>query len=133
MANTGQLLRILIVDDEERIADTLGAIVRNWGHEVLVEHAAKMASLVAQRFKPDVLLTDVVMPEMDGFALAEHFREHYPHCNIIFMSGNASSGPLLAMADQRGYRYVLLVKPFHPHELLAVLDKMPGSGNTFPT
>lgn len=119
-------LRVLIVDDERIIADSLALMIRGRGHDTRVAYGAKPAIHMAVDFKPDLLISDVAMPDMNGVALAEHFFTTCPECKVILMSGNPSSRALLALASKRGHNYAFLAKPFHPRELFALLTNFEG-------
>lgn len=111
------------MDDEKIIADSLGLILRGRGFTVRVAYGGKQAIADAGDFAPDVLISDVVMPDMNGVALADHFFHQCPACRVILMSGNATSRALLALAAERGHHYAFIPKPFHPTKLLEILDR----------
>jgi DNA-binding response OmpR family regulator len=67
---------------------------------------------------PDLLITDVIMPDMNGVDLAIHFKNLYPRCKILLFSAAASTLDLLDDARLRGYDFELLDKPLHPVKLL---------------
>lgn len=67
--------RVLIVDDNRDGADALGLLVEELGNEVHVTCSRKQALDVATAFRADLLLVDLVMPEMDGCHLAQHVRQ----------------------------------------------------------
>ena len=68
-------LRVLIVDDNRDGADALGLLVEELGNQVHVTYSGTRALEVATAFRPDLLLIDLVMPEMDGCGLAMRFRQ----------------------------------------------------------
>ena len=103
--------RILIADDERVIADTLAVILRNAGYETAVEKC--------ESFQPDLVVSDVVMPRMNGIQAAIRIRQRFPACKILLFSGQAASTGLLEGARRSGYDFELLTKPVHPSELLA--------------
>ena len=112
---------VLVVDDERVIADTLGTILRNSGYEATVSYDAQSALIQCERIKPQLIITDVIMPGMDGVEMAILIRERYPECKILLISGQAATTNLLEDARHRGYDFELLAKPIHPEDLLARL------------
>lgn len=113
---------VLVVDDEPSIANTLGAILRHEGFTVAVAHNAADALQHCNGTCPDAVISDVVMPGMDGIAMAIHIRRQYPSCKILLFSGMAASSDLLQEARRQGYDFELLSKPIHPRELIRRLE-----------
>ncbi len=111
--------KILIVDDEQLIADTLAVILRGCGYQVMVAYEAHGALHQCESVIPDLVISDVVMPGMNGVDLAVAIRERYPFCKVLLFSGQATSRDLLEGARERGYNFDLLQKPVHPNDLLA--------------
>lgn len=68
---------------------------------------------------PQLLLTDVILPGMNGIELAQTIRRVFPDCKILLFSGQASTVDLLASAHRSGHCFTLLSKPVPPEELLA--------------
>jgi DNA-binding NtrC family response regulator len=112
---------VLVVDDERVIADTLGTILRNAGYEAAVSYDAQSALIQCERTNPYLVITDVIMPGMDGVEMAMLIRERHPECKILLISGQAATTNLLEDARRRGYDFELLAKPIHPEDLLAKL------------
>ncbi len=113
--------RILIVDDERVIADTLAAILRRSGYEATACYDAKSGIAHCASVMPDLVITDVMMPGMNGVELAVFLAEQHPGCKVLLFSGMANAADLLEGARVRGHNFTLLAKPIHPSELLAVL------------
>lgn len=113
---------MLVVDDEPSIANTLGAILRHEGFTVAVAHNAAEALQHCNGTCPDVIISDVMMPGMDGITMAIHIRQQYPSCEILLFSGMAASNDLLQEARRQGYNFELLAKPIHPRELIRKLQ-----------
>ncbi len=111
--------RIFIVDDEKNLADTLAMILRRSGHQVHVFYNGPSALAELAVSCPDLVITDVFMPEMTGIEMAVFIRQHYPACQILLFSGNAITTDLLSEVRKQGYDFDLLAKPIHPAELLA--------------
>jgi CheY-like chemotaxis protein len=111
--------RVLVVDDERCIADTLAAILRNAGYEAAVAYDGESALQRCQSVQPHLVITDVVMPGMNGIDMAMRIRQRFPDCKILLFSGVAGSADLLEDARRQGYDFEMLGKPIHPADLLA--------------
>lgn len=110
--------RVLVADDETTIADTLRLILSGEGFEVRSAYGGVAAVETALAWRPDLFLTDVMMPDLDGIEAAIRIRQRYPACRILLFSGNAVVHDLLAAARKRGYDFETLLKPIHPTELI---------------
>ncbi len=112
---------VLIVDDEPCIADTLSAILRQFGYQARAAYDAAGALAACESNTPDLVISDVAMPGMNGIELAIRLRRCYPGCKILLFSGTASTTDLLESARSQGYDFELMAKPVHPSDLLAKL------------
>jgi DNA-binding NtrC family response regulator len=108
---------ILVVDDERIVADTLGAILRQSGFVIRTAYGALDALRIAQRNPPDLLITDVAMPEMNGVELAVELLRSHPACEVLLFSGHADSSDMV-IAFEAGHNFRLLTKPLHPTKML---------------
>jgi CheY-like chemotaxis protein len=111
-------IKVLVVDDEHSIADTLHEILRRQGFDVAIAYSGRMAVEAARLWKPDVLLSDVVMPEMNGVEAAICIRAAHPQCRILLFSGHsvtavATEAALLALNVSE-----VIPKPIHPTDLI---------------
>jgi PleD family two-component response regulator len=70
----GRLLRVLVADDNRDAADSMSLLVKMWGHEVRQTYDGAAALEIAAAYRPDVLLLDISMPNMDGCQLAKRLR-----------------------------------------------------------
>jgi len=109
---------ILVVDDEQRIADTLALILQNNGYKTAVAYEGNSALAQCSRVRPDLLLTDVMMPGMNGIELAQAVSDRFPECTVLLFSGQAATTALLDHAQKQGCDFPLLSKPIHPEDLL---------------
>ena len=75
MPRTEKVLRVLVVDDDRDGADTLGMVVEELGCQVHVTYGGPSALDVATVFRPDLMLIDLAMPDMDGCRLVAQFRQ----------------------------------------------------------
>lgn len=119
------LVRVLVVDDDRRIADTTAEVLKLAGFEVQAAYAGDSALQIAASFRPDCLLSDVVMTGMNGVELATAIRRQYPETRIVLMSGQAGISEILDAAEEQGFEFQVLGKPIHPRNLIQELRK-PG-------
>jgi DNA-binding response OmpR family regulator len=108
---------ILVVDDEPLVADTLAMILTHAGYRAMRAYDARTALDMATVRPPDLLITDVAMPEMNGVELALGMVAIVPTCQVVLFSGHARSVDLV-MAYDAGYEFPLMAKPMHPREML---------------
>jgi len=113
--------RILVVDDERVIADTLVTILNQSGFEALAVYSGEKAVELASTFAPDMLITDVIMADLNGIDAAIRIRALLPQIKILLFSGQAATADLLEKARSQGYDFEILAKPVHPHDLLTKL------------
>ncbi len=123
MPNDCKGQRVLIVDDEHLIATTLAQILNASGFEAKALFSGENAVPVASEFRPDVLLTDVIMRGMSGIDVAMQVAQVLPACRVILFSGQASTADLLNRAMAEGYCFEMLAKPIHPRDLLSMLNR----------
>jgi CheY-like chemotaxis protein len=74
----GRLARVLVVDDNQDAATTLGALLAAAGYAVATSFDGESALRVAEQFAPDACLLDIAMPGMDGYELARRLRQSFP-------------------------------------------------------
>jgi DNA-binding NtrC family response regulator len=114
----------LIVDDERVIADTLSMIFLTNGYEARAAYSAEQATEIMVGWLPDLVIVDVILPEMNGVELAVVLSQQFPNCRILLFSGQAATADLLADAATKGYTFEILAKPVHPAEMLAVARRL---------
>jgi DNA-binding NtrC family response regulator len=110
--------RVLIVDDERTIADTLALIFSSRGYETQTAYTAEQAIEIVAEWLPDLAITDVVLPQTNGIDLAILLTAHCPACRVMLFSGQAVTVDLLAEAAKKGYKFEILAKPAHPTVML---------------
>jgi DNA-binding NtrC family response regulator len=115
--------RIFVVDDETVIAATLAMILKTSGFDARSFTNPLEALSAADAEPPQLLITDVVMPEMLGTDLAIEMKRRCPDCKILLFSGQAATSDLLAKARSEGHEFNLLTKPVHPADLLREIRK----------
>ena len=117
-------IRIFVVDDEQCIADTLATILRQSGYEASAFYNAQSALAQLELCSPDLVISDVMMPGMNGVEMAVLIRERQPSCKVLLFSGNATTVDMLEGVRRRGHDFELLVKPIHPTDLLAKVSRL---------
>jgi CheY-like chemotaxis protein len=110
--------RILIVDDEVAIADTLALIFRTQHYEVRAAYSAEQAIEVIAEWRPDLAIIDVMLPEMNGIDLAIVTKANYSGCHVLLFSGHSNTAMLLEEAGKKGHQFEVLAKPVHPSVML---------------
>jgi CheY-like chemotaxis protein len=113
--------RVLIVDDEPLVLETTAAIVRSFGFSVRVAEDGFIALQILRDVLPDILITDLRMPNMSGFELLSIVRRRFPHIPTIAISGefllaNMSVGLLVDHFFQKG--------GYTPEQLLAKMNEL---------
>jgi len=108
---------VLVVDDEHLVADTLGIIFKRAGFCTLTAYDAQGALEIASAITPDILVSDVDMPGMNGVDLAMTLLKLLPECRVLLFSGHATFADLSA-AREAGHDFPLLPKPVHPSVML---------------
>src|SRR5437763_12330386 len=122
MSNNGQTAtkpNVLVVDDERVIADTLAIIPNQNGFDASAVYTGSAAVDRAREAQPDLIISDVIMPDMNGIEAAIRIRQILPKCKILLFSGQAATAALLDEARRRGHEFEVLAKPVHPADLLA--------------
>jgi DNA-binding response OmpR family regulator len=115
---------VLIVDDERLIADTLCAILTQSGFACMTAYDGESALDLVHVIPPQLLITDVAMPGMNGIDLAVGVKELVPDCQVLLFSGQAATVDLLADPKYAFHNFVLLSKPLHPRQLLAHISTL---------
>jgi DNA-binding NtrC family response regulator len=110
--------KILIIDDERSIADTLALVFSKRGYEAKVAYSAEQAIDVIAEWQPDLAIIDVVLPKMNGVDLAIVLKSNYPFCRLLLFSGSPSTVEIAEQAAKKGHFFEILAKPVHPTFLL---------------
>jgi CheY-like chemotaxis protein len=113
--------KVLVVDDEQTIANTLSWVLDKEGYETRSAYSGESAVATAQTFAPDVLICDFFMEGMTGLEAAIQIRNRFPSCKVLLVSGHVSIAELSQQAEEKAYKFDYLAKPVHPRILLDVL------------
>lgn len=111
--------RVLVVDDDRLVADTLNLVFQANGYESEAVYSAADALARARTFTPGLLLCDISMPDENGLELAETLQQEMPDCKLLMLTAYASN---VVKVDQHASRtqrpLKLLSKPCRPETLL---------------
>ncbi len=114
-------LKVIVVDDEPVIAESLADILNGEGCETIAVSSGAAAVELARHIQPDVVISDVAMPDMNGIETVQRIRAFLPDCRIVLFSGHASTADLLKQARAEGNVFELLTKPVRPAALISLL------------
>jgi len=112
-------MRVLVIDDEKNLADTLVWILERAGFEATSAYDGESALQRLDTFQPDVVISDVIMPGVNGIEVCTRIQARFPKCHILLFSGQTATNELLGEAREHGLTWELLAKPMDPDELLA--------------
>jgi CheY-like chemotaxis protein len=116
--------RVLVVDNERIIADTLAIILGQNGFDASTAYSGEEAVQRAVVLRPDVILSDIVMGEMNGLEAAILIAEALPQCKILLFSGQPATADLLREARLRGHGFEVMAKPMHPTVILEQINSL---------
>ena len=116
------MARILLAEDDESMRRFLAKALENAGHEVVSFGQGDEAHARLKKDVFDILLTDIVMPEMDGIELARRAAELDPTLKIMFITGFAAVALSPETAAPKDAK--ILSKPFHLRDLVAEVERM---------
>jgi DNA-binding NtrC family response regulator len=113
---------ILLIEDDPEYAETLAEWLVRQGHEVTVSNDGESAWQHLLESSFDIVITDIILPHLNGIELAEKAQNSNSSIKIIVMTGGGMLGPdfYLNAAVQKGFVHVL-EKPFHFSQLAALL------------
>jgi CheY-like chemotaxis protein len=119
---------ILIIDDDEAMRRSLAQTLERLGHQVSASADGRAGVERAAANPPDLVITDLIMPEKEGLETIMELRQHHPRIKIIAMSGGGrlSNEDYLHLAKRFGAT-VALAKPFTREELKAALAEALGA------
>jgi two-component system, OmpR family, response regulator len=114
---TDRLPRVLVVDDEENITFLLESALRHFGYDVRVAHNGRAGLAEVDKFAPDVVLLDVMMPDLDGFEVMRRLRLDGKKVPVLFLSAKDATEDKVRGLTLGGDDYV--TKPFSLEEVIA--------------
>lgn len=127
--------RILVIDDEEDVTQLLAFNLHHAGYEVTLEHSGEAGLTSALAHPPDLILLDVMLPEIDGFAICEILRRRFTrHVPIILLTACATEDARVIGLQLGADDYV--AKPFSVRELMLrvqrLLARTPAESFVYP-
>ena len=110
---------VLIIDDTPKNIQVVGNFLQNEGYVLSFATTGEEAMNILSKEIPDIILLDVIMPEINGFDLCEKIKsiDEYKKIPILFLTIKTDSESIIKGFDSGGVDYI--TKPFNPHELLA--------------
>jgi DNA-binding response OmpR family regulator len=117
-----QTAKVLVVDDEPEITDIVETFLTEAGYSVAVENHSRSAIAKARSFIPDVILLDIMMPEMDGYQTCQELKQDPALVNvpIIFLTGKDRSDDMGRSFKVGGDMFIK--KPFSCERLLEIIN-----------
>lgn len=120
------MVKILIVDDVEGVRQSLQIVLESAGFDILeAENGREALDILYKTDDIDIVLTDIMMPEMNGLQLCKEIRNTFKHIKIIAMSGGGNllqGDPTLEEAAK--FAVKVIRKPFRKADILALIDEI---------
>jgi CheY-like chemotaxis protein len=119
------MARILVIDDDESVRMVVRQMLNRAGHKVAEAPDGQVGVAHFQTLRPDLVITDIIMPNQEGIETIMHLRRLDPLIRIIAMSGGGRTGnkDFLAMAEKLGASGVI-AKPFRSAELIDIVTRV---------
>jgi CheY-like chemotaxis protein len=130
MPDNREPLNILIIDDDPAIREELRDALEAWGYAVTDAANGREGLKLIKKAVPDIVITDIMMPEMDGIEIVRSLRETHPTLRIIALSGGDSQGYMgyLTAAGRLGAD-TILTKPIQLAKLLNIISTSGRTGS----
>lgn len=114
--------RILIADDSAFVRQRIASLLAEWGYETLEAEDGRQAVELYSRERPDAVLLDITMPDMDGLQSLDLIIAQDPHARIAMVSAMGNKETIL-QAIKAGARD-FIVKPFNPDSMRAAVHRL---------
>jgi DNA-binding response OmpR family regulator len=121
--------KILVIDDDGLVRDTIVRILERKGYRVLVAEDGARGLRMFRSEQPDLVITDIIMPEKEGLETIREIRGERPEAKILAVSGGGRIGNIdfLEFAGKLG-ACEIMPKPFDPADLLDAVGRCLGPG-----
>src|SRR5919206_4170337 len=113
--------RVLVVDDDAGTREVFGELLQRWGYEVEQTSDGHNALKLTAELHPDVIISDLVMPKLDGLALARALREESPETPVIIITGEGTIDAAVEAVREGVFDFV--EKPLDPARLKVILQR----------
>ncbi|MDE6140257.1 MAG: response regulator transcription factor [Alistipes sp.] len=117
-------IKLLLVEDEQTLADIIADTLSGNGFDVRVAYDGEQGIAACEEFTPDVIVSDIMMPKVDGFSLADRLRRSHSRIPILFLSARSSADDVVEGFERGASDY--LRKPFAMSELIVRLRSLVG-------
>lgn len=117
---------VLIVDDSETIRELLTAILKSRGFEIIEAESGSDALRKLNGYRPDMVITDIDMPDMNGIDLIKKLKEKKAYKDIPIIVLSSLSRKLAGVEEKDLDIAEWIEKPFSPRHLLSVIGKVSG-------
>lgn len=116
--------KVLIVDDEPNILMSLEFLMKKQGYKVFIARDGHEALDIIRQETPDLIILDIMMPEVDGYEVCRHIREsnEFPQTRIVFLSAKSKSSEI-----EKGYQIgadLYITKPFSTRNLVKSIQEL---------
>jgi CheY-like chemotaxis protein len=123
-------MRIIVIDDEKIVADTLTLILKKAGYDTKAAYDGAAAVEAANTFAPECIICDVILPGMNGIAVCSQITASFPGCHVFISSGQGETNSSVVEARAQGRMWEVLAKPIGPDELLGKLAHVAAQART---
>ncbi|HWI29385.1 MAG TPA: response regulator [Stellaceae bacterium] len=118
---------VMVIDDDSALRRLVQRALSGDGHEVIEAENGEEGLTLLQRHRPDLVVTDILMPKKEGIETISRMKEHHPAIKIIAMSGGGLSGNLMFLDVARALGVeATLAKPFRAAELTETVARVLG-------
>lgn len=115
--------KVLVIDDDRMVADTLAEILRLHGFFPIPLYSGEEAVSFVERFRPDIVLSDIRMHHVDGIEAARMIRELHPECRVILFTATSLNTTTKQAIERSGFEF--LQRPLHPQNVISTLRGRP--------
>ena len=120
---------ILVVDDDELLARMVGEWLRGEGYQVWTARDGVQGYSSYYKYQAEMVVTDIDMPELDGFEMMRCIRTINPRAKAIYMSGAPEQYRRTLVSEAQNFGATVLRKPFGEMELLKIIQSLTRSGS----
>ena len=121
-ANPKGFMKILLVDDDKMVLQTIGDFLERHGHDLRTAYDGAEALIQIKESTPDLVISDIQMPGMDGIDFLKAIRERFRDLPVILTTGYATVDTAISALRNRAYDY--LKKPIQLEELQACIESV---------